>query len=147
MRQVYLTSPPLSSPEVRSLSPSPPLIGPFFLASLSWLAPSRRSMADGPASERPLAPEWHRRHPVAMETVRLAPPSFSLPLSDWFIPLYGRQGLLIDQIMWSFDWRAPPDSVRVPTQKNQIQEWKLSHGRSLIWKSLRNTEYILKNKL
>lgn len=74
----------VSPPVAHSLPPAPPLIGPLSLGiSLSSLAPSRRSMADGAAGERPLAPQRYRRDPVIMETLGLAPPLlWTLPLSD-----------------------------------------------------------------
>lgn len=51
--------------------------------SPSRLAPSRRSLADGAAGERPLAPQRYRRDPVTMETLGLAPPLlWTLPPSD-----------------------------------------------------------------
>lgn len=83
-RQHDSIHPSISPPVAHSLPPAPPLIGPLSLGiSLSSLAPSRRSVADGAAGERPLAPQRYRRDPVIVETLGLAPPLlWTLPLSD-----------------------------------------------------------------
>lgn len=47
-------------------------------SSVPWLAILRRGLADGPASEWPLANERHLRQPIPMEVFWLGPPSFTL---------------------------------------------------------------------